>query len=181
VNRVLSGIEGPRVVVSQAQVIGDPDCDAVERIANAPAVTAVAIDAAITPGVYAAFNSQATMWVRDWAPLMAVMPGIGRYDDIFGSYIFHRIAREYNVAMFVGTPCVRQDRNVHNLAADLRAELWGMHTVFDFCKALDEAHISRDMPLVEAYGELITAVAHILPSEAVKFAQAWARAWRSEL
>jgi hypothetical protein len=178
---VQSVLMTPRIVVSQAQVIGDPDCDAVERIANAPNIVAVAMDAVITPGMYAAFNTQATVWSRDWAPLLAVMPGIGRYDDIFGSYIFHRLAREYKVALHVGTPCVTQYRNEHDLAKDLRAELWGMHRVFEFVEALDRAHISSDMPLVEAYGELITAVAHILPSEAVKFAQAWARAWREQL
>lgn len=171
----------PLVVVSQAQVIGDPDCDAVERIANAPNVAAVSMEAVVTPGCYAAFNTQATMWSREWAPLLAVMPGLGRYDDIFGAYIFHRLARAYRVALFVGTPCVTQYRNEHDLARDLRAELWGMNSVFDFCRALDDAHISSDMSLVEAYGELITATSHILPSEAVKFAQAWARAWREQL
>lgn len=171
----------PHVVVSQAQVLGSPDCDAVERIANDPTISAVQTDAIIEPGVYAAFNTQATVWKASYAPLLAVMPGIGRYDDIFGSYIFQRLGREYNFTNYVGTPCVTQHRNEHNLAADLRAELFGMNVTLDFCRALDQAHISADMPLVESYGELITAVAHLLPSEAVKFAQAWARAWREEL
>lgn len=181
VDRTNYGDLPPYVVVSQSQVIGDPDCDAVERIANAPDIAAVQMDAVITPGCYAAFNTQATVWDRRWAPVMAVLPGIGRYDDIFAAYIFHRLAKTYNVALFVGTPCVRQDRNEHDLAKDLRAELWGMNRVFDFVRALNSAHISSDMPLWMAYSELISATAHILPSEAIKFAQAWTRAWRDQL
>lgn len=167
-----------RVVVSQAQVIGDPDCDAVERICNRPKVSAVAGNAVIRPGAYCAFNSQATLWTREWAPVMAVLPGIGRYDDIFAAFLFARLARTYDVTMFVGEPVVTQVRNAHDLASDLRAERWGMDHVFDFCYALDRAHISSSMPLWEAYENLIIATAGILPSPAVEFAQAWVREWK---
>lgn len=172
---------GPEVVVSQAQVMGSPDCDAVERICNNPHIVAVSADAIITPGVYAAFNSQATMWRRDWAPVSAVLPGVGRYDDILASFIFHRLARAYHVALYVGTPTVKQIRNDHNLTSDLKNELFGMNIIFEFAAALNTAHISNDMKLYDAYGELITAVAHLLPSDTVKFAQAWTRAWREML
>jgi hypothetical protein len=172
---------GPEVVVCQAMVTGDPDCDAIDRMANSPTVAAVATDAVITPGAYAAFNSQATVWRRDWAPVMAVMPGVGRYDDIFASFIFARLAKTYNVALYAGTPVVHQNRNDHDLVKDLRAELFGMNIVYEFCAALSHAHISADMPIYESYSELITAVAHLLPSDAIKFAQAWGRAWRDNL
>ena len=181
VQRAYTAADGPEVVVCQAMVTGDPDCDAIDRICNAPTVSAVAYDVVVTPGAYAAFNSQATVWRRDWAPVMAVMPGVGRYDDIFASFIFARLAKTYNVALYAGTPAVHQNRNEHDLMKDLRAELYGMKVVLEFCAALTAAHISSDMPLVESYGNLITAVAHLLPSDAVKFAQAWARAWREQL
>ncbi len=170
-----------RVVVSQAQVVGDPDCDAIERIVNKPMVQAVQADVIVTPGVYAAFNSQATVWSRDWAPVMAVLPGIGRYDDIFASFIFHRLARTYEVALHIGTPPVRQERNEHNLHADLKAELWGMRNVFEFTARLDAAHISADMPVHQAYAELIEATSSILPAQTVKFANEWVRTWRERL
>jgi hypothetical protein len=170
--------ENTKIVVSQAQVLGDPDCDAVERICNSPNVIAVSANCIIGPGVYAAFNSQATMWTREWLPVMAVLPGIGRYDDIFASFIFARLSREYNTALFVGEPCVRQVRNDHNLADDLRAEVWGMDHVFTFTSMLDAAHISSDMPLHVAYGELILACERILPPRTVSFAREWVAAWR---
>lgn len=171
----------PRVVVSQAQVTGDPDCDAVERMVNAPNVVGVAVEAVISPGVYAAFNSQATVWTREWAPVMMVLPHIGRYDDIFASFLFARLGREYRTCVFYGSPTVQQHRNEHDLVKDLRAEYWGMSHVFDFVAALNAAHISSSMPLHMAYGELITAAAHVLPPKTVEFAQTWVRAWRELL
>lgn len=171
----------PMVVVAQAMVLGDPDCDAVERMANAPYVHAVQQRITVAPGTYAAFNSQATAWHRTWAPVMAVLPHIGRYDDIYASFIFHRMAREYNVALYAGDPVVKQERNEHNLINDLRAEMYGMHTTYQFTNALDLATISKLMPLHDAYAELIEAVAFLLPEQTVKFANEWAYAWRDDL
>lgn len=168
----------PRVVVAQAMVLGDPDCDAIERMINSPYVHAVQNRIVVTPGTYAAFNSQATAWLREWAPVMAVLPHVGRYDDIFASFIFHRLAREYNVALYAGDPVVVQDRNEHDLVKDLRAELFGMGRVYDFCRSLDAAAISRDMPLWQAYSELVEAVSHLLPEPTIKFAHEWVRGWR---
>ena len=171
----------PRIVVSQAQVLGDPDCDAIERMCNAPEVQAVVANVIISPGTYAAFNSQATVWAGDWAPVMAVLPGLGRYDDIFASYVFHRLARTYNVALHVGAPAVVQKRNAHDLVKDLKAELWGMSNVFTFCDELDRAYISADMPLVVAYSELMVAAAAVLPPDTIEFARIWAKHWREVL
>ncbi len=168
----------PTVVVAQAMVLGDPDCDAIDRMINRPDVRAVQNRIVVTPGTYAAFNSQATAWRRDWAPVMAVLPHVGRYDDIFAAFIFHRLAKTYNVALYAGDPVVKQDRNEHNLVKDLAAELYGMRVVFDFCSSLTHAIISPDMPLWQAYSELIEAVSHLLPEPTIRFTQEWVRAWR---
>lgn len=173
--------ERPTVVVSQAQVLGDPDCDAVERMVNAPEIHAVLTDAIIQPGTYASFNSQATMWTQAWAPVMAVLPGIGRYDDILAAYIFHRMAREYSVALHVGTPCVRQIRNPHNLVNDLRAELWGMNWIFTIVDELNRTHITRDMPIHIAYGEIIVGLSNVLPPRTIEFAKRWIAHWKDLL
>jgi len=168
----------PTVVVSQAQVLGDPDCDAIERMCYRPAVQAVVAEATIWPGTYAPFNSQATMWTREWAPVGAVLPGIGRYDDIFASFIFARLAREYNVTVHFGTPVVRQERNTHDGVKDLMQEIWGLRNTFTFCSLLDSAHISASMPLHVAYEELIIATSDVLPKQAVDFAKLWVKTWR---
>lgn len=169
----------PEIVVCQAQVLGDPDCDAVERMVNAPNVNDVLANVVVEPGIYAAFNSQATMWKREWAPVMAVLPGIGRYDDIFASFIFHRLAREYNVALYVGAPVVEQVRNVHDLVKDLRAELWGMNNALTFCDVLNTATISSSYALPMAYEELIYAAEAVLPPSTIAFAHEWIKTWKA--
>lgn len=172
-------LRAPRVVVSQAQVLGDPDCGAVERICRAPDVKAIATEAIIAPGTYAAFNTQATVWTREWAPVMACLPHLGRYDDIIASYVFARLGRTYDVALHVGTPVVRQDRNAHNLLNDLRAEYWGMRHARALCNRLDEAHISADMPLHVAYSELLFAVRGMLPPDTNSFVNWWVDDWQN--
>lgn len=166
------------VVVSQAQIVGDPDCDAVERITSGPEVLAVTASALVLPGTYSAFNSQATLWRGDWAGVMACLPHVGRFDDIFASFIFARLARSYATTYYVGDPVMRQERNPHDLSKDLRAEVWGMRRQIRFCEALDLAYVSIDMPLWQAYSELIFAVRDILPTSTVKFANEWVDLWR---
>ncbi len=167
------------IVVCQSQVIGDPDCDAVERMVNRPLVTNVRANVVVTPGCYAAFNSQATMWKAEWAPVMAVLPHLGRYDDIFASFIFHRLARQFNVALYVGTPTVRQDRNQHNLINDLKAELWGMNTTLSFCDTLNTAMLPPGGTIISAYEELMYAAENVLPPQTILFARAWIEEWRN--
>lgn len=171
----------PAVVVSQAQVVGDPDCDAVERMTKAPNIIAVNANCVVKPGTYSAFNSQATMWTRDWAPVMAVLPHIGRFDDIFASFIFARLGWTYNTAYFIGEPVMRQDRNEHNLVKDLEAEVWGMRNSLQFCDKLMHSYISSDMPLWRAYSELLFGAHEILPERTNQFVTAWVDEWRKWL
>jgi hypothetical protein len=169
----------PKIVVSQAQVVGDPDCDAVDRLVHRPTVHACTSDVVIKPGTYAAFNSQATLWHRDWAPVMACLPHIGRYDDIFASFIFARLARAYFVTAHVGRPVASSHaRNEHDVVKDLIAELWGMNHVFTFCSALDDAYVSSTMPLWMAYSELIFATRRVLPTKTTAFATGWVNEWK---
>lgn len=166
------------IVVSQAQVVGDPDCDAVERMCYAPNVMAVISDGVVLPGTYAPFNSQATLWRGDWAGVMACLPHIGRFDDIFASLIFSRIARAYGVTNYVGSPVMRQERNEHDLVKDLRAEVWGMRHTFTFTSALDNAYITNDMPLWHAYDEVLFAARDVLPQPTLKFVKEWVAMWK---
>lgn len=166
------------IVVTQALVLGDPDCDAIERMVNAPNVESIQASIVVTPGCYAAFNSQATMWKRDWAPVMAVLPHIGRYDDIFASFLFHRLARQFNVALWCGTPVVKQERNPHSLINDLRAEHWGMSKTLTFCDNLNTAVLPPNSTIDMAYEELIMASEILLPAETTAFAYEWIKNWR---
>lgn len=103
---------------------GDPDIDAIERIAVNPQVEA-AHSAILDLGVWAPFNSQSTTYRANLAPLMMVWPGVGRFDDIFASYLARAVMDIFGYRVYYGYPLVRQDRHEHNLLTDLKGEIFG--------------------------------------------------------
>ena len=131
-----------RIGVAAGLCLGDPDVDACTRLEHRPCIHSVAelgragiiIDPKETKAV---FNSQNTAFVRELAPAMFMMPGIGRYDDIYASLICQRVMREHDLHVHFGQPFVWQQRNRHNLYDDLRAEIDGMENVEGFAKFLD--------------------------------------------
>lgn len=106
---------------------GAPDIDAIDRIVNDPIIKRVGYsDVILTPGTWAPFNSQATMYRGELAPLMMVWPGVGRYDDIWASYLARKVMDQFGYGVYYGHPTVHQDRNEHDLMRDLEGEIHGM-------------------------------------------------------
>jgi hypothetical protein len=171
----------PPIIVSQAQVLGEPDCDAVSRIADHKFVESVKQNIVFLPAAaWAAFNSQATMWRGDWAPFIACLPFVQRYDDIWAAFIAERVLQDYRYGIYVGEPCVRQDRNEHDLVVDLKNELYGMQHTPYVIRAL--RNISEDLsevPLYEAYHRCTLALRNegVLPGATYMFMLNWAKAW----
>lgn len=128
--------------------LGDPDIDAMTRIHEGPVVTDVSVLAqrpvAAAPGCYSPFNSQNTAFLAELAPLMAVHPGVGRYDDIWASYIAERVMRETDHLVTYGPPFVWQERNAQNLWKNLADEHMGMESTDRFITALDTAEVDGD-------------------------------------
>jgi hypothetical protein len=168
------------IVVSTAQVLGDPDCDAVTRLVKNPKVFDVLHNIIVDRNSWAAFNSQATVWEGSWAPLMAVLPHVGRYDDIIASFIAKSIMRSMQKTIYVGEPCVRQYRNAHDIVGDLRNEYYGMKMTPYIIKALDTESFSPETSLTDAYGACIDAIAwyDALHPAALNFMRMWLQAWR---
>lgn len=125
--------------------LGDPDIDAMTRIHEGPVVTDVSVlaqQAVIAEsGAYAPFNSQNTAFRAELAPLMAVLPGVGRYDDIWAAYLAQRIMRETGHVVAFGPPFVWQERNAQNLFRNLKDEILGMETTDQFVGALEGAPV----------------------------------------
>lgn len=123
---VYASSEPRRIGVLASLWVGDPDIDAVERIVTNPWVTDVIANAVLDVGTWAPFNSQATTVVGELAPLLFMWPGVGRYDDIWASYLARVImdARDWHVRY--GAPTVKQTRNEHDLIKDLENEMFGM-------------------------------------------------------
>ena len=138
------GREKVRCVANGGFWLGDPDIDAVTRLAAPIDVTEYARSGnfALQKGVYSPFNSQNTAIHRDIVPGYFLCPGIGRFDDIWASYVVERIAWHMGDFISFGEPLVRQNRNEHDLWVDAHAEEAGTKYTPDFCRWLREIPLS---------------------------------------
>jgi hypothetical protein len=140
------------VGVAAGVVLGDPDIDAVDRIALRPTVRqasdvlrgGLAVDA----GVFAPFNSQNTAALRALAPLLMVLPGVGRHQDIWASFIAQRLMAGTPYRLHYGKPFVWQERTSQSLWGNLREELLGLEV---------GGRIVDDLRRVELEGASLTA------------------------
>lgn len=137
----IEAITNAKVGVVSGLILGDSDMDAYTRIGKAPVVNDVSALArsgcVVDPGTYTIFNSQNSSICRDLLPAWFMMPGIGRYDDVYASLIVQRVMRERNYHVHLGQPLVWQERNKHDPIVDLRAEVEGMAHVKDMADLLD--------------------------------------------
>lgn len=129
-----------RVAVNAGLWLDDPDIDAITRMNRQPIVRGFIPEwsgnIALQPGTWSPFNSQNTAMMRDIIPAYFLSPYVGRYDDIWASYIVDRIAEHLGDVIAFGEPLVRQQRNPHDLWKDLNAERIGMQLTDEFCAAL---------------------------------------------
>ena len=170
----------PKVAVSQAHIIGVPDCDAITRILYNPVVREVAMSGGVTPGTWTPFNSQATMWDGTWAPLMACLPGeVDRYDDIWAGFIAERIMQCKQRCLYVGEPAVVQRRNHHDPRSDLRREMYGLRRTHSLIRLLNNTptHANEEHSLVSLYRHIADTIAPVLPKQTQQFMHAWADEW----
>lgn len=120
---------------------GAPDIDAYERLTLDPVVERVETGAVkLMPETWAPFDSQATYYLAELAPLMMCWPGVGRYDDIWASYLARRVMDHMGYVAAYGHPTVHQDRNPHNYLDDLEVEMFGMRhndTVIDILRNVE--------------------------------------------
>jgi hypothetical protein len=128
------GAKDQRRVMVQADLWdGEPDVDAVCRIAKGPfdcRFNVKGFFAGVQPGP---FNSQNTFLSRECFPTYFMFPHIGRMDDIWASYL---LQRDFPGSTVYGPASVYQERNPHNLARDLEQELIGYKHTLAFCESL---------------------------------------------
>ena len=160
--------------------LGDPDIDAVERIANGPTVhgvseilrSGVVVDPKST---WTVFNSQNTAVVRELVPAWFMIPFIGRADDIFASLIVQRVMRETGLYTHFGSPFVFQQRNQHDLLKDLVNELLCMQQVLPLAKWLnDYLYMNDDKSVLSRVRRIWEGMSdNILPAKSIDAAKAW--------
>lgn len=129
--------------------LGDPDIDAVTRIAHRVEVSRYRLDHNffLAPGAHAPFNSQNTVLARAVVPAYFLSPHVGRYDDIFASFVVKRIADHLGWGVCFGRPLVRQRRNQHDVLQDFELERFGMSHVDALIEDLANVTLTgRDFP-----------------------------------
>ena len=150
---------GPQhVAVNAGLWLGDPDIDAVQRLhrpLNVREYTGGRF--ALAPGIWSPFNSQNTAMKRDVIPAYFLSPHLGRFDDIWASYVVQRIAQHLKEVVAFGPPLVRQDRNEHDLFDDLQKEITGMSMTDHLCKFLREIKLTGSN-YRECFGEIACAL-----------------------
>lgn len=117
---------------------GDPDIDALARLTYSPDARLFMAngryDGFYSPHTFSPFNSQNTFIRRDLIPYYAVLPHIGRMDDIWGGYHLEKIMFELQgtPAVAYHTPTVVQERNPQDLVTNLEKEIIGYRHTLDF-------------------------------------------------
>ena len=175
----LEPVVNKRIGIASGLWLGDPDIDAMDRIVSHPTVLHIS-DLLCTGGVivnnthYAPVNSQNTAFVCEIAPLMMVLTGVGRFDDIWASYIAERIMMDTDYYVHYGRPFVWQERNQHNQWKNLRDELFGMELTQRFCQdllAIDLGEGSIFEKLRRLYEKL--GYLNYMPDEVKNLGLAW--------
>jgi hypothetical protein len=131
-----------RKVLVQADLWdGNPDIDAIARMAFKPCVKYSDITKPYCSHRLSPFNTQNTFFSREAFPNFCAIPGTGRMNDIWGAYIFeyhHPSSVIYNRAS------VYQERNPHVLTKDLEDEMIGYKNTFKLIK--DIANYKNYLP-----------------------------------
>lgn len=143
--RIQSELLPVRSVVNAGLWLGDPDIDAVTRLAINPKIENISTTPfALAKDTYCPFNSQNTAIHRDAIPAYCMISGVGRYDDIVSSYFVKRIADHLGHAIRFGAPVVEQQRNAHNLWKDLDSERLGMQLTDRLVEWLRDVRLKSD-------------------------------------
>ena len=146
--------------------LGDPDVDAITRIAVGPEVRALhRTEAVLSPGTWAPVNSQNTAVAREavaayYFPRMGYRhrgQAIDRYADIFSGYFVQACAKHLGHAVRFGTPLAVHERNDHALLRDLQQELPAIAMLDDVLAWLRECKLDGS-----AYGEAYRSLSHQL-------------------
>lgn len=108
----------------------------------------------LSNNVWSSFNSQNTSYLNEFWLTAYLCPYIGRFDDIFSSFITTRIAYHLGFGISFGKPIVTQQRNEHDLFNDFLLELHGMAIVDKFVSFLSDINIVSTT-ILECYSEIL--------------------------
>lgn len=113
-----------KIGVDQFLVDGDPDVDAVYRMTNNKHVNfKKRKPIMLKKDQHCPFNSQATLWSKDYFPLMFLPLSVtDRVSDILRSFIVQECLWRKEKTVCFHSPIMYQKRNKHNLLEDYKQE-----------------------------------------------------------
>jgi len=158
--RISISSERVRTVVNQGLVLGDPDIDAVQRLAHPINASEMNNKHEAQYGLletWSPFNYQNTCLCRDLIPCYFRPKSGLRNADIWTAYIFNKLAEHMGDVITFGQPLVKQDRNEHDLLDDLDVEFQNNKETDYFCEVLRDVDLSENTYL-QALNELIYSV-----------------------
>jgi hypothetical protein len=178
------------VGVVQSLCLGDPDVDGVQRLCCNRRVSYIRPDSTVLErGTWCPFNSQATAFRTDLAPLMAVWPFVGRYDDIWASYLAQAVMPYFGYHVAYGHPVVVQERNTsvgwgndspvqteRNHVQDIENELLGLKYTEALCATLRQTMPQQTIPDMMAGAVAKLAGTGFVPERTIIFLNSWVRA-----
>lgn len=175
----VSHVTNAKVGIAAGICLGDPDISAVVRIARGSVAHRVSellnSGIVVDPGTHTVFNSQNTAFICELAPAFFMLPGVGRYDDIYASLIMQRVMRERGLHVHFGKPFVWQSRNPHNLVKDLRGEIDGMEHIEELASYLDSFEFDKPVSTMEIVKDIHAGLSHLpwMPQQTVEAALAF--------
>jgi hypothetical protein len=124
-----------RSVLVQADLWdGDPDIDAIARLTYKPDVRYSDITSPYCSNRISPFNSQNTFLSRTVFPDYAVLPFVGRMEDIWGAYI---LQRHFPSSVIYNVATVYQERNKQDLIKNLEDEIIGYRNTYNFVSNIE--------------------------------------------
>lgn len=123
-----------RVLIQADLWDGDPDIDAIARLTFKPIVKYDEISLPYTSSKISPFNSQNTFLSREVLSKYAVLPHIGRMDDIWGGYILQKY---FPGSLVYNRASVYQDRNAQDLITNLEKEIIGYRNTLNLVRDLE--------------------------------------------
>lgn len=152
--------ERKRTAINQGLVLGDPDIDAIQRLAHP--IVAGGMSSRNEPQyglleTWSPFNYQNTCLCRELIPCYFRPKSGLRNADIWTAYIFNRLVEHIGDVITFGHPLVRQERNKHNFFDDLKVELQNNEETDYFCQTLRGVTLT-DKTYFGALNELVDTV-----------------------
>jgi len=125
---VYFGKEKRKVLIQADLWDGDPDIDSICRLTYKPEVNYNDIKEPYGSHQISPFNSQNTFLAREVIPYYAVLPFVGRMDDIWGGYILQHY---FPKSLIYNRASVYQERNKQDLITNLENEIIGYRNTYD--------------------------------------------------